>query len=491
MLAPAAAHQSAAGSRVRVAATRRARVLRGRTVRSLASLASASLLALAGACALAPCSAGAAAPGVVINTPYGLTPQVGPYVGALGVPWVRSFVPWSSYEPTRGTLSPGIVGALEAGIASLPAGTHVDLDVLDSPEWASGSTNPATPPRNPSDYAAFLSKLAKRLGGRVAAWEIWNEEDDQSFWSTGPNAAQYTALLHAAYKAIKRVDRSATVLVGGLTGNDYEFLEALYKHGAKGSFDAVAVHTDDACDVESPYEYEYTGRFTGRISRWSFLGYRTVHAVMLANHDPKPIWMTELGWSTYPGTCSNGMWAGQKPGGVSPEVQATFLRQAYHCLAQNSYVPVAIWYGLQDPLGSPGDFGLLEQALQPKPAFATLSAYARAGDTLDEPCGDFHGPTITIAHPTKAAHLRGGLTVVLSASDPFGVERITLETDRHHHVRTFTTRPAKATFKVRWWWWDLGKLRPGRHVLHVLAVDERGNFSTRSIVFWKTAGSGH
>ena len=139
------------------------------------------------------------------------------------------------------------------------------------------------------------------------------------------------------------------MLVGGLTGNDYEFLEQLYKAGAKGSFDAVAVHTDDACNIESPYEYEYTGRFTGRISRWSFLGYRTVHAVMLANHDPKPIWMTELGWSTYPGLCGTGMWAGQKAGGVSPEAQATFLRQAYHCLAQDSYVQVGIWYRAAGP----------------------------------------------------------------------------------------------------------------------------------------------
>ena len=63
---------------------------------------------------------------------------------------------------------------------------------------------------------------------------------------------------------------------------------------------------------------------------------------------------------------------------------------------------------------------------------------------------------------------------MLEATDPFGVERITLETDRHHHVRTFTTRPAKATFSVHWWWWNEGRLRPGRHVLKVLAVDKRG-----------------
>ena len=450
-----------------------------------------AMIWIATAFALAPGTAVAAQPGVMLNDPYGLVPQVGGYIGSLGVPWVRAFVPWNSYEPARGQLYQPGVAALEQGLAALPPGSRVIFDVLDSPQWASGSSNPATPPRNPADYAAFVGKLAKRLGNRVAAWEIWNEEDASQFWSTGPDPAHYAALLRPAYRAIKGANRQATVLVGGLTGNDYEFLEQLYKAGAKGSFDAVAVHTDDACNIESPYEYEYTGRFTGRISRWSFLGYRTVHAVMLANNDPKPIWMTELGWSTDPGLCGTGMWAGQKAGGVSPEAQATFLRQAYHCLAQNSYVQVGIWYGLQDPLGSPGDFGLLDQGLQAKPSFTALADYARQGDTLREPCGDFHGPSISVARPTRGAHLHGPSTVLLSAADPFGVERITLEIDHHHHVRTFTTRPAKATFSVRWWWWNAGKLRAGRHVLKVVAVDERGNLSATRVVFWKMAGGGH
>jgi hypothetical protein len=452
------------------------------------------LLSLALVPALAPSSAGAAVPGIVINGPEGLAPPVNTYVGRLGVPWVRIFVSWADFEPTKGQYAPTEIGGLEAGLATLPPGTHVLLDVLDSPKWASGSSNPATPPRSVGDYAAFVAKLARRLDGRVAAWEIWNEEDESAFWSTGPNPARYTQLLRAAYKAIKRVDKHSTVLVGGLTGNNYEFVQAMYKDGARGSFDAVGVHTDDACHVESPYEYEYANNVAGHFSRWSFLGYRTLHSVMLANHDRKPIWMTELGWSTYPGACDAGRWAGQKPGGVSPEVQATYLRQAYHCLAQDPYVQVGIWFGLQDlgpGSGSRGDFGLLAQSLQLTPAFSALASYQREGDTLKEPCGDFSGPSISVARPTRGAHLHGALTVVLSATDPFGVQRVTLETDRHHHVRTFTTHPGKPRFNVRWWWWDAGTLRPGRHVLKVLAVDERGNVSTSSFVIWRAAGHRH
>ena len=83
------------------------------------------------------------------------------------------------------------------------------------------------------------------------------------------------------------------MLVGGLVGNDFEFVEALYDNGAKGSFDGVGVHTDTACLTTDPREYYREP--SGRIGRYSFTGYREVRATMLAHGDDKPIWMTELG----------------------------------------------------------------------------------------------------------------------------------------------------------------------------------------------------
>ena len=68
----------------------------------------------------------------------------------------------------------------------------------------------------------------------------------------------------------------------------------------------------------------------------SFLAYREVHAVMLANGDDKPIWMTELSWRTTSAECEEGAFAGQKAQGVSDDQQATYLSQAYNCLAQDA-----------------------------------------------------------------------------------------------------------------------------------------------------------
>ena len=42
------------------------------------------------------------------------------------------------------------------------------------------------------------------------------------------------------------------------------------------------------------------------------------------------------------------MWKGQKPMGVSEAQQAQFLTAAYRCLAADSYVGVALWFGMQD-----------------------------------------------------------------------------------------------------------------------------------------------
>src|SRR5215210_6432515 len=173
---------------------------------------------------------------------------------------------------------------------------------------------------NPAEYAAVATTLATQLRGKDVAYEVWNEQDDTTFWANGPQPAAYTALLKAAYPAFKAGDPNAKVLVGGLVGNDFAFVEALYANGAKGSFDGVGVHTDTACLTTDPREYYREPN--GRVGRYSFTGYREVRATMLAHGDDKPIWMTELGWSTTSGTCQRGGRAGTKAAGVSQAVQA-------------------------------------------------------------------------------------------------------------------------------------------------------------------------
>jgi hypothetical protein len=445
-------------------------------------IVSGASLALALSFAGAP--AMGAESGVVVSGPTGLSPQSDGLLAGLGVGWVRGFVPWTTFEPTPGHLNEFEIKELESGLAALPKGTKVILDAVDTPAWESGSANPVMPPRNPADYAHFVGSMAKRLAGRVAAWEIWNEEDDSLWWASGPNPVAYTALLKAVYPAVKAAAPKATVVLGGLTGNDYEFLSQLYADGAKGSFDAVGVHTDTACDIGSPYEILRNSRTDPRINRWSFLGYRTIHAVEQANGDNSPIWMTELGWDTSSQVCNMGAWAGQKAGGVSPEQQATYLSQAYHCLAQDSYVQVGIWYGLEEtePFGSPiGSYGLLTSNLLPKPAYAALADYNRNGDQLTGQCGASQGPSVKLLSPKTGVRYTNTLPITVTASDSSRVYEISLFDDGHI-IRNFYVHGGTTTLSGHMVWYGARLLKPGKYKLTAEAIDEKNNTSSTSIV---------
>jgi Cellulase (glycosyl hydrolase family 5) len=455
-------------------------------------LVTAAIVVVALSLSFAGAPAFGAESGVVVNGHTGLSPQSDSLLAGLGVKWVRGFVPWTTFEPDPGHLNESQVSALESGLASLPKGTKVILDVVNTPQWESGSANPVMPPSNPADYARFVGIMAKRLKGRVDAWEIWNEEDDSSWWASGPNPSAYTALLKAAYPAIKTADPSATVVLGGLTGNDYEFLSQLYADGAKGSFDAVGVHTDTACDIGSPYEILRNSRTDPRINRWSFLGYRTIHEVERANGDNSPIWMTELGWDTSSQVCNMGAWAGQKAGGVSPEQQATYLSQAYHCLDEDPYVQVGIWYGLQEtePFGSPiGSYGLLTSNLVPKPAYKALADYSHEGDRLTGRCGASQGPAIKLLSPKSGVRYTNTLPIVVTASDSSRVYEISLFDDGHI-IRNFYVHGGTTTLSGHMVWYGARLLKPGKHKLTAEAIDEQNNTSSTSIVIVRAPTAG-
>ena len=120
--------------------------------------------------------------------------------------------------------------------------------------------------------------LATLLLRRDVAYEVWNEPDENDLLAQRPAARRVRRAAQGRLRRDQDGDPTRKVLVGGLVGNDYEFLEELYVHGAKGSFDGVGVHTDTACLTTDPREYYREP--SGRIGRYSFTGYREVRATM-------------------------------------------------------------------------------------------------------------------------------------------------------------------------------------------------------------------
>lgn len=331
------------------------------------------------ACAIAlvsPSLASAAQTGLVTDLTWGLsTSDQNTTVAAMqdaGTKWTRLSVQWKDYEPARGQYAGWDVAQVDRAVQLCRgAGIRVLLDVVNAPAWASATNDSGqgNVPRNPADFAAFMSYLATRYRGQISAYEIWNEPDIQRFWNPGPNAAAYTALLKEAYAAVKAGDPNALVVSGGLAW-DYEsstssYLTKMYAAGAKGSFDVVAVH--DFPD----------GSIANGLTTWA-QGRRTAHRVMLANGDDKPIWITEYGFNTAaPGS-------GWQPSST-PQQQADLLGKAFQVMDQDApWLQVAFYYNFRNnywqydkPTDMEAQFGLLKSDFTPKPAYFVFKSYAR------------------------------------------------------------------------------------------------------------------
>jgi hypothetical protein len=226
----------------------------------------------------------------------------------------------------------------------------------------------------------------------------------------------------------------------------------------------------------------------GRMIPDSFLAYREVHAVELANGDDKPIWMTEMSWRTSEATCNEGAWAGQKPEGVSEATQASYLSQAYHCLAQDPYVQLALWFPLQDEGAAVS--GLIRSNGSRKPSFAAMQDYIRHGDQLTEPCGDFSGPQIDISKPANHTTYSTSLPIRVSARDSMGVGRITLEINGKL-IRNFTNQAFPTTLAGGLRWQGAARIHYGPNRLTFIAIDKLRNESKVTITIYHRRSRHH
>jgi beta-xylosidase len=280
-----------------------------------------------------------------------------------GSPWLRVDMGWCSLEE-RG---PGQVSAwyqdrLDAVVAGANRrGLQLLMMVACAPAWA-GGTAAGSYPTDPAEFQRVTRYLADRYRGRVPAWEIWNEPDCIGGCPNGSPSA-FVPVLQAGYRGIKAGDPGATVVSGGISGNNADWIARMYAAGAQGWFDALAVHPyldPVTAAPDAPAEQ--------RVYRMTSVA--AVHAVMQRNGDGDlPIWFTEFGWTTAR--------SGDRPG-VDEAVQAGYLRQAVELIARDyPYVTHAFWFALRDRddwTPYENEFGLLHVDGSEKPSYAALRA---------------------------------------------------------------------------------------------------------------------
>jgi len=246
--------------------------------------------------------------------------------------WLRVHVDWHAVEKVKGEYDWGYVDHWIDGARA--RGMRVLGLITNTPDWAKApGTALYAPPTDAADYAAFAAAVAKRYRDRVTDWELWNEPNLPRFLGFAESrAAVYVGLLKAAYPAIKAVQPNSTVISAGLSpavGVDgpANFLNDMYVNGAKGYFDAVAMH---------PYVFP-AGLAADPDNAWSDLA--RAHDVMTLNGDgDKKVWMTELGAPTSDPAAE----------GVSQQEQAKQILDVLAGLAAAGWVGPAFIYSIRD-----------------------------------------------------------------------------------------------------------------------------------------------
>lgn len=243
-------------------------------------------------------------------------------MASLGVTNVRIQIDWPTVEKADGQFD---WRALDQIVDSANAHNLGVLAVVSrTPSWAGGGILGNTPP-DPAVYADFVGAVANRYSNRAAgtigAYEIWNEPNGTFFYqSMDPTA--YTAMLKAAYTAIKTADPQALVIAGAVGAgtttpwgvNPVDFVKGMYDAGAKGFFDALSFHPyvyplGTTWDVQAPYLNSAKAQLLA------------IRALMTLYTDLKPIWATEYGVPTTSGTTGPN---GQPP--VTQDMQAAAIK---------------------------------------------------------------------------------------------------------------------------------------------------------------------
>jgi hypothetical protein len=299
---------------------------------------------------------------------------------------------------------------------------QVMLMLFRAPRWAQGpgapsptssaglNLGPGAWKPNPTMYRQFVSAVAQRYSGTfpdpknpganlpdVKDYEIWNEEN---LWRyvAGPNTVgQFRNLLSAGYNAVKGVDRSDQVVLGGLapispqgiySTHPLTFAEQLFCVKPKGNhyvrtckekvrFDEFAAHPYTLAGTPTKPAFNRNDLLIA--DAWKLRGLlRAAEKLHTINSGPHPLWNTEWAWFTNPPNATYG---------DSPHTAARYVAYSMYLMWKAGFSMV-IWQTLADTgvvaNGSANGGGLETQANVPKPqmtafGFPLIASVTRKG----------------------------------------------------------------------------------------------------------------
>jgi beta-xylosidase len=117
----------------------------------------------------------------------------------------------------------------------------------------------------------------------VEAIVLWNEPNNLSHWNfkLDPDWSRYANMVKLASAAIRKVNPNLTIVLGGVSSCDCDFLRLMVQHGVTDHVDAIGVHG-------FPLDWNHW-----QINDWPA---RIAEAREVTN---LPVWVTEVGVSSF------------------------------------------------------------------------------------------------------------------------------------------------------------------------------------------------
>jgi hypothetical protein len=215
---------------------------------------------------------------------------------------------------------------------------------------------------DPAAFGRFISFISSRWGDRLAGIEVWNEPNQQAFFSGSP--ADYVGLVRAAHEAVGQSRPGLPVAAGALALADADYLREMYRLGVREWSDAISIHPYDLADGSYGDPMRQWPREKAELSYSG--GVPSIHEVMQQHGDDAPLWLTEFGYPTCPAT----------PHCVEPQTQGEYLVAALRQAAKWDYVDVMLLFRLRDWYSGGENleyhFGLLEHDWTPKAGYSAV-----------------------------------------------------------------------------------------------------------------------
>ncbi len=235
-----------------------------------------------------------------------------------GFGWVRQQVHWKDIEnmPIDGEKDFGwhdldtVINAADA------YDIKVMVSIVRAPAFYTADGSEGLP-EDPAMLGDFVEAMALRYGDKIAAYEIWNEQNlahETGGYITVEDAGHYVEILIECYNRIKAVNPNAYVIAGAPSPTNYsdpeigvsdtEYLRAMYEYRdgiVDGHFDAQGVHPAGSANPPETLWPDNPSDAEGWNDHPSFY-FRHIENIrdkmVEFGMEDHQIWITEFGWAT-------------------------------------------------------------------------------------------------------------------------------------------------------------------------------------------------